>query len=152
MDIAVVIAVSSPHRKVAYEANEYAIERIKRIVPIWKKNFGKMERCGLETSLKIHLIQKENRRRKNEKMITILLFANLREEVGLDRLVISEKQEMTVQQLKGWLKANYCLQSLDRVMVAVNEEFVTNEEMIQAGDIVAFIPPVSGDNKRFLKR
>ena len=27
-DIAVVIAVSSPHRKAAYEANEYAIERI----------------------------------------------------------------------------------------------------------------------------
>ncbi|MCC2337049.1 molybdopterin converting factor subunit 1 [Bacillus tropicus] len=77
-------------------------------------------------------------------MITILLFANLREEVGLDRFVISEKQEMTVQQLKEWLKANYGLQSLDRVMVAVNEEFVTNEEMIRAGDIVAFIPPVSG--------
>ena len=36
-DIAVVIAVSSPHRKAAYEANEYAIERIKEIVPIWKK-------------------------------------------------------------------------------------------------------------------
>ncbi|MBQ0138061.1 MAG: molybdenum cofactor biosynthesis protein MoaE [Kurthia sp.] len=36
-DIAVVIAVSSPHRKVAYEANEFAIERIKQIVPIWKK-------------------------------------------------------------------------------------------------------------------
>ncbi|MDQ0427232.1 molybdopterin synthase catalytic subunit [Planomicrobium stackebrandtii] len=36
-DIAVVIAVSSPHRKYAYEANEYAIERIKEIVPIWKK-------------------------------------------------------------------------------------------------------------------
>ncbi len=38
-DIAVVIAVSSPHRKAAYEANEYAIERIKEIVPIWKKEF-----------------------------------------------------------------------------------------------------------------
>lgn len=38
-DIAVVIAVSSPHRKMAYEANEYAIERIKQIVPIWKKEF-----------------------------------------------------------------------------------------------------------------
>ncbi len=36
-DIAVIIAVSSPHRKAAYEANEYAIERIKDIVPIWKK-------------------------------------------------------------------------------------------------------------------
>lgn len=36
-DIAVVIAVSSPHRSDAYEANEYAIERIKEIVPIWKQ-------------------------------------------------------------------------------------------------------------------
>jgi len=38
-DIAVVIAVSSPHRKMAYQANEYAIERMKQIVPIWKKEF-----------------------------------------------------------------------------------------------------------------
>ncbi|GGA81013.1 molybdenum cofactor biosynthesis protein MoaE [Ornithinibacillus halotolerans] len=36
-EIAVAIAISSPHRKAAYEANEYAIERIKQIVPIWKK-------------------------------------------------------------------------------------------------------------------
>ncbi|MBU8880990.1 molybdenum cofactor biosynthesis protein MoaE [Bacillus sp. FJAT-29790] len=36
-DIAVVIAVSTPHRPDAYEANRYAIERIKEIVPIWKK-------------------------------------------------------------------------------------------------------------------
>ena len=36
-DIAVVIAVSSPHRKIAYEANEYTIEQIKKVVPIWKK-------------------------------------------------------------------------------------------------------------------
>ncbi|KAB7670636.1 molybdenum cofactor biosynthesis protein MoaE [Bacillus sp. B1-b2] len=36
-DIAVVIAVSTPHRKEAYAANEFAIERIKEIVPIWKK-------------------------------------------------------------------------------------------------------------------
>lgn len=36
-DAAVAIAVSTPHRKEAYEANEYAMERIKQIVPIWKK-------------------------------------------------------------------------------------------------------------------
>lgn len=36
-DIAVVIAVSTPHREDAYKANKYAIERIKEIVPIWKK-------------------------------------------------------------------------------------------------------------------
>ena len=36
-DIAVVIVTSAPHRQNAYVANEYAIERIKEIVPIWKK-------------------------------------------------------------------------------------------------------------------
>ncbi|MBM7585191.1 molybdopterin synthase catalytic subunit [Bacillus pakistanensis] len=36
-DVAVVISVSTPHRHDAYEANRYAIERIKEIVPIWKK-------------------------------------------------------------------------------------------------------------------
>ena len=38
-EAAVVIAVSSPHRQAAYEANQYAIERIKEIVPIWKKEY-----------------------------------------------------------------------------------------------------------------
>ncbi|HET7629697.1 MAG TPA: molybdenum cofactor biosynthesis protein MoaE [Bacillales bacterium] len=36
-DVAVVIAVSAPHRNEAFEASRYAIERIKEIVPIWKK-------------------------------------------------------------------------------------------------------------------
>lgn len=36
-EAAVVIATSSPHRADAYEANRYAIERIKEMVPIWKK-------------------------------------------------------------------------------------------------------------------
>lgn len=36
-DIAIAIAVSSPHRPEAYEANRYALERIKEMVPIWKK-------------------------------------------------------------------------------------------------------------------
>ncbi|WP_439875628.1 molybdopterin converting factor subunit 1 [Bacillus mycoides] len=77
-------------------------------------------------------------------MITILLFANLREEVGLERLAIIEKREMNVHQLKKWLKDKYQLQSLDKVMVAINEEFITDEEIVKVGDIVAFIPPVSG--------
>ncbi|MGH0430176.1 molybdopterin converting factor subunit 1 [Bacillus hominis] len=77
-------------------------------------------------------------------MITILLFANLREEVGSEKLEIIEKREMNVQQLKKWLEDKYQLQILNKVMVAINEEFVTDEEIVKAGDIVAFIPPVSG--------
>lgn len=95
-------------------------------------------------NLKILPIQKENQRKKNERMITILLFATLREEVGSERLVMIEKREMNVHQLKKWLKENYHLQTLDKVMVAINEEFVTDEDIVRAGDTVAFIPPVSG--------
>ena len=36
-DISLVVAIGSPHRKEALEASEYAINRIKQIVPIWKK-------------------------------------------------------------------------------------------------------------------
>ncbi|MFQ6089692.1 MAG: molybdenum cofactor biosynthesis protein MoaE [Candidatus Methanofastidiosia archaeon] len=31
------VAVSSPHRKEAFEALKFAVEEIKKIVPIWKK-------------------------------------------------------------------------------------------------------------------
>jgi molybdopterin synthase catalytic subunit len=31
--------VTSPHRKAAFEACHYAIDRLKQTVPIWKKEF-----------------------------------------------------------------------------------------------------------------
>ncbi|HSF14490.1 MAG TPA: molybdenum cofactor biosynthesis protein MoaE [Vicinamibacteria bacterium] len=36
-ETSVVIVVSSPHRDDAFAACQYAIDRLKRIVPIWKK-------------------------------------------------------------------------------------------------------------------
>jgi len=36
-DIPVIIAVSSPHRKAAFAACEFAIDTLKETVPIWKK-------------------------------------------------------------------------------------------------------------------
>lgn len=39
-DLAVVIAVSSPHRAEAFEACRYVIEELKREVPIWKKEIS----------------------------------------------------------------------------------------------------------------
>ncbi|MFL6215270.1 MAG: molybdenum cofactor biosynthesis protein [Blastocatellia bacterium] len=35
----VVIVVASAHRRVAFEACQYAIDRLKKIVPIWKKEY-----------------------------------------------------------------------------------------------------------------
>ena len=36
-EISLVVALASPHRKEAFEASLYALDRIKAIVPIWKK-------------------------------------------------------------------------------------------------------------------
>ena len=36
-DIAVIIAIASPHRKDAFEACKFAIDSLKESVPIWKK-------------------------------------------------------------------------------------------------------------------
>ncbi len=36
-EVIVAIAVASPHRKEAFEACQYAIDRLKEVVPIWKR-------------------------------------------------------------------------------------------------------------------
>ncbi len=38
-DVSLVVAVASPHRKDAFEACQYSVDRIKQIVPIWKKEY-----------------------------------------------------------------------------------------------------------------
>jgi molybdopterin synthase catalytic subunit len=38
-ETSVVISVSAPHRRAAFEACEWAIRELKRTVPIWKKEF-----------------------------------------------------------------------------------------------------------------
>jgi molybdopterin synthase catalytic subunit len=36
-EVSVAVAVASPHRKDAFEACKYAMDRLKQIVPIWKR-------------------------------------------------------------------------------------------------------------------
>jgi len=38
-DIAVVVAVATPHRKDAFAACQFIIDRLKQTVPIWKREF-----------------------------------------------------------------------------------------------------------------
>jgi len=38
-EIAVVVAVSTPHRKDSFEACQFIIDTLKKTVPIWKKEF-----------------------------------------------------------------------------------------------------------------
>lgn len=77
-------------------------------------------------------------------MIQVLLFAGLQEKVGKPQLRIDE-QEITIAELKAKHLASYDLSdALDEAMVAVNEEYAEDTTSLFAGDVVAFIPPVSG--------
>ncbi|API92570.1 MULTISPECIES: molybdopterin converting factor subunit 1 [Virgibacillus] len=76
-------------------------------------------------------------------MINVLLFAQLQEDLGTDRLQVNG-DGMTVEELKKQLQKSYHLPQLQQMMTAINEEYVNDQEMIKAGDTVAFIPPVSG--------
>jgi len=76
-------------------------------------------------------------------MNKVLFFAHLRDAVGEEFLRVDAAGK-TVGELKTELARNYNLSKLDTVMTAVNEEFAQDDEVIQDGDEVAFIPPVSG--------
>ena len=75
-------------------------------------------------------------------MIKILFFARLREIVG-DFITIDCSQ-CTVQELIHHVEQLHPGISLMETMVAINEEFASNLDIVKSGDVVAFIPPVSG--------
>ncbi|MFD2046486.1 molybdopterin converting factor subunit 1 [Ornithinibacillus salinisoli] len=76
-------------------------------------------------------------------MITILLFAQLQEEISKDRIEL-HADHLTVRELKDNLQKEYPFSRLDSVMVAVNEVYALDHDIVTAGDVVALIPPVSG--------
>lgn len=76
-------------------------------------------------------------------MIKVNYFARLRELTGKPDETI-EQQSMTVRELLDWAETTYPGFGKDTVHVAVNEEYALKEDVIQSGDVCAFIPPVSG--------
>ncbi len=47
-ECSVAIAVRAPHRAAAFDACRYAIDTIKKVVPIWKKEFYEDGSCWIE--------------------------------------------------------------------------------------------------------
>lgn len=76
-------------------------------------------------------------------LIKILLFAGLQEEIGSDSLIMDCK-ECTVLEVKNYVLSNFPLVDLQQVITAVNEEFSNEDDKVISGDVVAFLPPVSG--------
>ncbi|RNA70054.1 molybdopterin converting factor subunit 1 [Alteribacter keqinensis] len=77
-------------------------------------------------------------------MIKVLLFAELEDAAGKRKIEL-DMADVTVADVRERLVAEYPgLRRIDRAMPAVNEEYAEADEKVNAGDTVAFIPPVSG--------
>ncbi|HHT7227482.1 molybdopterin converting factor subunit 1 [Bacillus thuringiensis] len=76
-------------------------------------------------------------------MIEVLLFAHLQEEVSKPALHI-DCENITVAELKEVLNKKYNVAISSEIMIAINEEYANEDDIIQVGDVVAVIPPVSG--------
>ena len=80
------------------------------------------------------------------KEIKILFFATLRDRAGQRQMSLELAEEASVRDLKNALKAlNANLApALDSVLVSIDREYASDEQIIPDGSEVAFFPPVSG--------
>ena len=77
--------------------------------------------------------------------ITVLLFGIIRDIVGENTLELDLEKAILIGQLKQDLLKKYInLQKYSNFSIAVNEEYVDLNYVLQPNDIVALIPPVSG--------
>ncbi len=77
--------------------------------------------------------------------LPILAFGITKDILGNSLVNIEIPEGSSVQQLKEKLIATYPkMQELTSLLIAVNEEYGDETQIIQAGDEIALIPPVSG--------
>lgn len=77
-------------------------------------------------------------------MIRVLFFAQMQEKVGKKEITL-EENGITVHDLKSNHLASFEMDDLvNEAMIAVNEEYADEKTILNAGDVIAFIPPVSG--------
>ncbi|SDN18614.1 molybdopterin converting factor subunit 1 [Alkalicoccus daliensis] len=77
-------------------------------------------------------------------MIKVLFFAGMKEQAGTAEYELQQK-EIAVAEIRAKVRAEFPgVTGTDRAMVAINEEFTNEDDTARTGDVVAFIPPVSG--------
>ena len=77
--------------------------------------------------------------------INILVFGVAKDIMGGASTVIEAGAEVTVQELRALLEAQYPrLKQLSTYMIALNNEYAQGGERIAEKDEIAIIPPVSG--------
>jgi MoaE-MoaD fusion protein len=80
--------------------------------------------------------------------VQILLFATLKERAGTARLTLDVDSPATVADVRQALIARYPEMdvNVEHAIASLNHDFATDADPVNAGDEVAFFPPVSGGN------
>ena len=77
--------------------------------------------------------------------ITVLFFGITTDLVSKTTISYAIENSTSVENLKKILKTDYPnLKNIDDFAIAVNEEYATNEVLLNNNDVIAIIPPVSG--------
>lgn len=77
--------------------------------------------------------------------VTVLLFGITKDLIGKQKLQIDLPKVITVSDFKKILEEKYPeLVEINSIAVAVNSEYAFDNELINANDEIALIPPVSG--------
>ncbi|WNB90627.1 molybdopterin converting factor subunit 1 [Bacillus sp. NEB1478] len=78
-------------------------------------------------------------------MVRVLLFAGLAQQAGTQELSLVVNDPVTIKEIKKRLQEKIGkLNGLDHCLTAINEEYADDSSTVDAGDTLAFIPPVSG--------
>ncbi|HAD07194.1 MAG TPA: molybdopterin converting factor subunit 1 [Anaerolineaceae bacterium] len=84
-----------------------------------------------------------------QQVVKVLFFAHLKELSGVDKELIPIYKTIRVVELKQVLKERFPMldERLKNVLVAVNQQYAEDDDLIQPGDEVAIFPPVSGGSE-----
>jgi molybdopterin converting factor subunit 1 len=87
-------------------------------------------------------------------LVTVRLFARLREIAGAPELRIDVPRDVTVREIWTTLAGQFPELGpyTGTVSCAVNEDYARMTTPLEDGDEVAFLPPVSGGGQMFLAR
>jgi molybdopterin synthase catalytic subunit len=84
-----------------------------------------------------------------QQVVKVLFFAHLKELSGVDKELIPIHKAIRVAEFKQVLKERFPMldERLKNVLVAVNQQYAEDDDLIQPGDEVAIFPPVSGGSE-----
>ena len=75
----------------------------------------------------------------------ILCFGIIRDMTGSDRIKINFREAITVGELKSQIQAEYPeVNHLNRCMIAVDQTYAQDNQVLNGTEEIALIPPVSG--------